>query len=625
MNLSARGQLFVWTVSAVGLVVLAECIASVLHDPFRREWVILALLTLLSGFFTIKIPALGARFSVSETFVFTSVLLFGTSAGTVTLALDALVAATGSTSRREPLRIIFNLASATLSIWVASHVFYSLAGIEPLFDNDKVKLEQFLWPLVLQTLTYFLMNSCLVAIAIGFERNVNWYAVWRRSFLWLGVSYFTGASVAALLVSYTRKVDLMGLTIIVPLLIISYLTFKISLGRIEDATRHVEQVDRLYISTIETLAMAIDGKDQVTHGHIRRVQRFALGLAAELGVRDEMHVKALEAAALLHDTGKLVVPEHILNKPGRLTPGEFDKMKLHATAGAEILSAIQFPYPVVPIVRHHHEAWDGSGYPDGLKGTAIPLGARILQVVDCFDALTSDRPYRGRLTDQEALTVLMQRRGTMYDPLVVDTFVAVKDKLEADTMQASSKLDAVLTRDPTRRVSAELEYRLEAALVQHPSFVHEATLLARSLLESTGAHLAVFFIKDYARDELISALVLSRKNPTAKIIVVPVGGRVSGWVAANGRAILNADSALDLPLESSELALSRCLSVPIVNGSEIPAVLSLYLDDARGFSDHDLRVVEAGIGTLDLVAVERFVQSVAGTDQRPTVHQTTVH
>src|SRR5205807_168318 len=162
--------------------------------------------------------------------------------------------------------------------------------------------------------------------------------------------------------------------------LVIYFTFKTTISRVEDADRHLEQLNRLYLSTIETLAMAIDAKDQVTHGHIRRVQAHATSLAREVGVRDENLLKAIEAAALLHDMGKLAVPEHILNKPGKLTSQEFEKMKRHATVGADILSSIDFPYPVVPIVRHHHENWDGSGYPAGLKGMAIPLGARILAV-----------------------------------------------------------------------------------------------------------------------------------------------------------------------------------------------------------------------------------------------------
>ena len=114
--------------------------------------------------------------------------------------------------------------------------------------------------------------------------------------------------------------------------------------------------------------------------------------------------------------GKLAIPEYILNKPGKLTPAEFEKMKQHARIGADILSEIDFPYPVVPIVRHHHENWDGSGYPDGLVGDEIPIGARVLSVVDCFDALTSDRPYRPRLPDDEALAILKDRSGVMYGP-----------------------------------------------------------------------------------------------------------------------------------------------------------------------------------------------------------------
>src|SRR5438045_6940513 len=201
------------------------------------------------------------------------------------------------------------------------------------------------------------------------------------------------------------------------------------MGRAEDSYSHLTELNRLYLSTIETLAMAIDAKDQITHGHIRRVQAYAVGLAQHVGVREERLIKAIEAAALLHDMGKLAVPEYILNKPGKLTTAEFEKMKLHASVGADILSAIDFPYPVVPIVRHHHENWDGSGYPDGIRGTSITIGARILYVVDCFDALTSDRPYRPRLSDEDALTIVLDRRGTMYDPLIVDTFIQVLRKL----------------------------------------------------------------------------------------------------------------------------------------------------------------------------------------------------
>lgn len=177
------------------------------------------------------------------------------------------------------------------------------------------------------------------------------------------------------------------------------------------------------ISRIETLAMAFNARDQVTRGHTRRVQVIAARLATALGVRDKHLLQAIETAAVLHDVGKLAVPECILNKPGALSPAEFEAIKLHASIGAEILSATQFPDPVVSIVRHHHENWDGTGYPAGLAGTDIPVGARILAVADCFDALTSDRPYRPRLRSAEALEELQARCGAKYDPSIVDVFV----------------------------------------------------------------------------------------------------------------------------------------------------------------------------------------------------------
>ena len=227
---------------------------------------------------------------------------------------------------------------------------------------------------------------------------------------------------------------------IAPLLLMLYLTYKWSNRRIEVEREKNAELNRVFLSTIEALALAIDAKDQVTHGHIRRVQRYTMALAEGPGRQEEKQLDALKAAALLHDTGKLAVPEYILNKPGPLTPAEFERMKVHAAVGADILKSIDFPYPVEPIVRHHHENWNGTGYPDGLKGQQIPVGARILSVVDCYDALTSDRPYRPRYSRQHAEQVLRERRGTWYDPWVVDAFLGILDKLEKEESEAVSVL-----------------------------------------------------------------------------------------------------------------------------------------------------------------------------------------
>ena len=177
--------------------------------------------------------------------------------------------------------------------------------------------------------------------------------------------------------------------------------------------------------TVEDLARALHARDGSTHLHTRRVQVYAVELAQSLGLNDEGFLERLRSAALLHDVGKLAMPERILNKPGRLTSTEMETMKLHAEIGADMLQAVGVDPNVVAFVRHHHESWNGAGYPERLKGPDIPVGARILAVADCFDALTSDRPYRRRLSDGQALKILVKRRGSMYEPQIVDAFFRV--------------------------------------------------------------------------------------------------------------------------------------------------------------------------------------------------------
>src|SRR5258708_34750744 len=147
------------------------------------------------------------------------------------------------------------------------------------------------------------------------------------------------------------------------------------------------------MGTIEGVGLAIEAKDHTTHAHLQRVRIYAVEVAKKLNLPQE-EIEAIQAAALLHDIGKLAVPEHIISKPGKLSPEEFEKVKIHPLVGAEILERVNFPYPVVPIVRAHHEKWDGTGYPVGLKGEEIPIGARILSAVDFLDALASDRHDR---------------------------------------------------------------------------------------------------------------------------------------------------------------------------------------------------------------------------------------
>jgi putative nucleotidyltransferase with HDIG domain len=434
-----------------------------------------------------------------------------------------------------------------------------------------------------------------VTIALALQTRKDPFSVWRDNFLWLSVNYIGAGSVAALLVTYTREIDLTTLGIIVPLLLISYLTFKMSLGRIEDANEHLTQVNKLYLSTIETLAMAIDAKDQITHGHIRRVQRLAVGLARAVGVNDEIQIKAIEAAALLHDMGKLAIPEFILNKPGRLTSNEFDVMKQHANIGADILGSIHFPYPVVPIVRHHHEAWDGSGYPDKLKGVAIPLGARILSVVDCFDALTSDRPYRPKLSVEDAVSILVQRRGSMYDPMIVDKFIEAQAQLSELAEGDDAEKEAIDTIATKLRITSE--HHTTISIEANERMPLKALSLLRSIKPSPSGvatdDLGLIVSRQLAKLTNFSAIALYgltesgqaikcryADKPLVELVDTPeiaLGDRLSGWVAAHRTPIWNSDATLDLSQElAKEANVAIGSSIPLIDGEVLVGTLTMY-------------------------------------------------
>jgi len=202
----------------------------------------------------------------------------------------------------------------------------------------------------------------------------------------------------------------------------------------------------------EALARAMTARDGLTHQHAQRVQRYAVALARETGIGGSQMLGAIEVAALLHDIGKLGIPDRVLHKPGPLTPDEYDQVKQHAIIGADILAAIAFPRPLPLIVRHHHENWDGSGYPDRLRGKAIPLGARVLAIVDCYDALTSDRPYRRALSHGCAVAMIDERRATMYDPDIADAFLRIVQRLRSAPSREAG-------RPQTRAVESCLEAR----------------------------------------------------------------------------------------------------------------------------------------------------------------------
>ncbi len=597
---------FVVAVSVAGFLAIAHAIVTLPATPRPIEWGVFAVLAVIAGSFALKIPGVPAHLSVSDTFYITSVLLFGPAPATVAIAVDSFVM---SWRRGHPAtRMWFNTANPALAIWLAAEAFFAWAGTPPLAISS-VPPATIVLPLTALATIYFVVNSGLTATAVALERGQSATEIWRRHFALISLSHFAAASASFFLVIIVRFVSVVALAAVLPLLAIFYLAMRSWLGRLDDAQQHVATVNRLYLSTIEALSTAIEAKDGVTSHHIHRVQSYALGLARALGITDESTLKAIEAASLLHDTGKLAVPEHILNKPGKLTPAEFETMKLHVDVGADILSSIDFPYPVVPIVRCHHENWDGSGYPRGLSGADIPIGARILSVVDCFDALTSDRPYRSAMTGEQALAIVLERRGTMYDPDVVDAFVCVHRSI-APAAEPRPQLQAAVRRisrsvapepervhvpapdvelaDPPGELLAVMSL---ARIVAGRPQVSDVALMAWTHLQRlVPAASCVFFVASARANTIAARFAAGERAAVMRNLSMGVGQRLSGWVAAHRQPVVNSDASLDLGSDAQAASLRYCLSTPLVTGSSLAGVVTLYAPDP--FSDDHARIMQ---------------------------------
>ena len=596
---------YVQVVVLLGSAVLIHSLFAAINTPRPLIWLLFGALAILTGTLTTKVASVPVTMSVSDTFFFAAVMLFGGGPATIVAAI-----ASGAVSWRRRhtwQRFAFNTAAPALSMWIGAQVFYRTAGVLPLAEGHQ-PIQLVIGPLLGLAAVYFLLNTGLTATAVGLDTGTSPLSVWRQHFLWLALSFLAASSVAFCLILLIQQVSLLAAAMVIPLLVVFHLTLRASYGRLEDAGHHLLSMDRLYLSTIETLAMAIDAKDDVTHSHVRRVQAYALALAEALGITDDASTKAIKAAALLHDTGKLAVPEHILNKPGGLTASEFEQMKLHVDVGADILSLVDFPYPVVPIVRGHHENWDGTGYPRGTAGADIPIGARILSVVDCFDALTSDRPYRKAMTTDAALDILRARRGTMYDPQVVDMFIAIHRNVHLDDANAT-KHENVLARisRPREPQSLVVEQGPQAASNDVLAFVSlarmaagQSTLADVLALSSKLVHdivpgsTSAWYIVDAAG---MSLAVADASGPAAdqlRGMRMAVGDRLTGWVAANRQAIVNSEPALDLGTRGARItpALQSCLSAPLLSGEALVGVLTLYAAERQAFSDDQGRLVQ---------------------------------
>ncbi|MGH7635461.1 MAG: HD domain-containing phosphohydrolase, partial [Gemmatimonadaceae bacterium] len=343
---------------------------------------------------------------------------------------------------------------------------------------------------------------------------------------------------------------------------LTYRTYKVYMGRIEDQQRHVQQTSDLHLATLEALARAIDAKDQTTHTHIKRVQLYSTELARAVGL-SATQVQGVKTAALLHDIGKLAVPEHILSKPGPLTQEEFQKIRIHPQVGAEIIAAVPFPYPVAPLILSHHERWDGKGYPQGVAGEAIPIGARILTICDYYDAVTTERPYHKALNDDSAIGLLRHEAGRALDPALVPVFIEMLPALlAAAELQEQGVLEPDLGEPAFGDALTTGAAPATGNAFENIALAHREIYALYEIAQSMGTSLGVTDTMALISSKLTKLLpwsgcalflmhpdadtlkcVYASGTDVAHLLDVSFkGGQgLSGWVARNRRTLVNAD------------------------------------------------------------------------------------
>ena len=496
---------------------------------------------------------------------------------------------------------------------------------------------------VVDTTALFLLNSIPLIVAVVLSEGVPFLSTWWTVSAWTMPYYLAGGFVALLASVASHILGWPTVLLAGPALYLVFRSYRLYLVRIENQKKHAEEVSALHLRTIEALALAIEAKDDTTSEHLARVQVYAKELARELGLSPEEQ-EALLAASILHDIGKLAVPEYIISKPGRLTPEEFEKMKIHPVVGAEILERVEFPYPVAPVVRAHHEKWDGSGYPYGLKGEDIPIGARILSAVDCLYALATDRQYRRALPLDEAMKVVQKDSGKAFDPRVVEVLArryvelekmakaqqpALSDapppKLSKDVKferglapdagfeaaakpsEAKGEVD-FLTQIGAARQEMHTLFELSQELGNSLRLDETLSVLATKLARLVPHHGIAVWIR--RGDNLEPEFVAGDDHRMFSSLKIPMGQGLSGWVAENRMPILNGNPAVESGyLKEPERCsgLRSAIAVPLEGLEDIVGVLTLYRGERDAFTRDHLRILQ-GISSKIGFSVENALR-----------------
>lgn len=616
------------------------------HDMGRVALYVFA--AIVASGLKIRLPGIFVTLSMNYVVILATLLSLDASAGIV-VGIASALGQCFIYAKQRPLwyHVVFNTFGMSFPILAADMALQS-----PLLAYaDRTGCLN----LLVASLAYFIMNTITVAGIISVTSEKTLSSVWRESYLWTSPQYLVGGGIAGALHFLNRFMGWPALIMVIPPLYLVYRSYSIYLGRVDEQQKHILEMAQLHLRTIETLALAIDAKDDTTAAHLRRVQVYASEIGKELKL-SSLEMQALEAAALLHDVGKLAVPEYIISKPGKLTPDEFEKMKVHPVVGAEILERVHFPYPVVPIVRSHHEKFDGTGYPDGLAGEQIPIGARILSAVDCLDALASNRQYRTAMNLEDAMQIVRDGAGKAFDPQVVaildrrfreleqkaklETVDYVKlssnVKVQRGTAPATGFAESALVAAP--QASADFSLAISGARREFQLLVEVTNDLGSSLsLDETLALLAVRLGKIVHHDaialyipqgdKLVPRFVQGESYRLFSSLEIPMGQGLSGWVAENNQPIVNGNPAVEPGyLKDPRLVtpLRSAISVPLRANDNVVGVLTLYHMKPEAFSLDHRRILlaispRAGLAIENSLRFE-IAKSAADTDELTGLH-----
>jgi diguanylate cyclase (GGDEF)-like protein/putative nucleotidyltransferase with HDIG domain len=612
-KLSPFGRVYVTLVVLAGALFLGR---GVIESNFDQPLLFLSLAALSSLAAALKVTlpltASGSTMSVSYAVDFASLLLIGPDKTMMVAATSALSQCLLNRKEQNPLhRTLFSMASLVVTVQAAG-VTMRLLG-----DPDSTDpLSLMAGPLIGAACVYFLVNTGLVAAAIAMSTGDRISTVWQTNFLWSAPSYFVGAATAAVAAWFVTHAGYWVAALMFAPVYLTFRTYKVYMGRIEDEQRHVQQTSDLHLATIEALARAIDAKDQTTQSHIRRVQHYAVRLANAAGLSPTA-VQGVKTAALLHDIGKLAVPEHILSKPGPLTQEEFQKIRIHPQVGAEIIAAVPFPYPVAPLILSHHERWDGKGYPTGLAGEDIPTGARILTIVDYYDAVTTERPYHKAMSHESAVTLLQHEAGRALDPTLVRTFIELLPAMMAEVAAFPEEAPAVghAIAMPGETAAGLVPASNGRSAYENIAHAHREIYALYEIAQTMGTSLGLTDTMALVSSKLTnivpwSACALYLQQPDGETVKchfavgvdvpkflggsVKLGKGLSGWVMQNRRTLVNAD-----PNVSFEAAgvpgtdLKSAIVCPLYAGSEtLIGCLALYHLEPRRYTEDHRRLLE---------------------------------